>query len=442
MPLYHKVKDDIEDLVSHLNERTLLDRRFPGLARLGSVVLEKAMRLKEGVKNMVLPSLLFEELGFTYYGPVDGNDLDRLLPMLEDIKVIRRPVLLHVITSKGKGFGWSENHPEKGHAARPGFDVKTGTMTVEVKKTPPSWTDLFADELIALAGKDPSIVAITAAMPSGTGVDRFQERFPERTFDVGIAEEHAVIFAAGLAASGMKPVVAIYSTFLQRAFDMIIHDVCTQNLPVFFALDRGGIVGDDGETHQGVYDLGYLRMIPRMNVMAPKNDRELREMMRLGLASNLPAAVRFPRGVAPVSSGNDAPVAWGKAETLREGRDLHVLAFGPFAVEALAVAEAVAKETGRSIGVINMRWIKPLDTEAVLAAARLSGRIVTYEENALMTGGGTAVLEAIADAGVACGVKRLGVPDRFVEHGDPMEVRREIGLAPEDLSRTIKEMLG
>lgn len=439
-PLYHRVKDDIQDLLGQINERALLDKSYPAVARMGKTILDKAMRLKEGVKNMVLPSLIFEELGFTYYGPVDGHDFRKLVPMLEDIKKIHAPILLHVITSKGKGFDWAEHLAEKGHAVRPGFDPKTGKSSPDKvqKAAPASWTSLFAEELIARADADPLIVAITAAMPSGTGLDVFAKKHPKRCFDVGIAEGHAVVCAAAMAAAGLKPVVAIYSTFLQRAFDMILHDVCIQNLPVFFAIDRGGIVGDDGETHQGLFDLGYLRMIPRMRVMAPKDDWELREMMKLGIGTSSPAAMRFPRGEVIVAEGPGAPMEWGRAEVLREGKDVVILAFGPLVWEALDVACELESEI--SVGVVNMRFIKPLDTALVEKLGREVGRLVTYEENVLATGAGGAVLEALADAGVMCAVRRLGVPDFFVEHGNPELVKRDIGLTPEHLKAAVREL--
>jgi 1-deoxy-D-xylulose-5-phosphate synthase len=443
-PLYHRVKDDIEDLVTHINERTMLDRRFPGVAKLGHQVLEKATKLKEGIKNMVLPSLLFEELGFTYYGPVDGHNLDELIPMLEHLKPLRSPILLHVITAKGKGFEWTETHPERGHAAKAGFDPKSGKSEPPAAgaKTAPTWTGVFAQELIRMSEEDPDVVAITAAMPSGTGLDQYMERFPERCYDVGIAEGHAVVSAAAMAAGGLKPVVAIYSTFLQRAFDMIIHDVCIQKLPVFFALDRGGIVGDDGETHMGAFDMGYLRMIPNMRLMVPKDEAELRAMMRMGVNCGAPAAVRFPRGNVVVSPAVSTPIEWGKAEVMREGSDAVVLAFGPLTFEALQIAQELEKELGVSIGVVNMRFVKPMDAELVLKIGREVGRIVTYEEGALATGAGTAVLEILADAGVKSEVRRVGIPDQFVEHGDPKLTRRDLGLSPDDLRRVLKELVG
>lgn len=438
-PLYHRVKDDVQDLLQHLNERTLLDKKYPSVGKAGRIVFEKAMKLKEGLKNMILPSLLFEELGFTYYGPVEGHDLHKLIPMLEDIRKLHGPVLLHVITSKGMGFEWTEHHAEKGHAVKPGFDPKTGKMAPDKIEPPPAatWTSAFADALSAMADEDPAIVAITAAMPSGTGLDRFTKRHAKRCIDVGIAEGHAVVSAAAMAAQGLKPVCAIYSTFLQRAYDMILHDVCIQNLPVFFALDRGGIVGDDGETHQGLFDFGYLRMIPNMRVMAPRNEGELKAMMKLGIGSPYPSAVRYPRGnVVPGEPG--APVEWGKAEVLGEGSDVVILAWGTQVDEALAVARRLAP--GLSVGVVNMRFVKPLDTELVLRLAREVGRIVTYEEHVLMTGAGSAVLEAIADAGVACRVRRLGVPDVFVEHGDVKLVKADLGLTVDHLEAAVREL--
>ncbi len=440
-PLYHRVKDDIEDLVAHLGERTMVEKHFPGVAKLGHVVLQKANKLKEGVKNMVLPSLLFEELGFTYYGPVDGNDLEKLIPILEQVKALHAPILLHVISAKGKGSDWAESHPERGHAASPGLDPRTGRRILEKDVSPqPTWTQVFADALIEEAARDEKVVAITAAMPSGTGLDKFGARFPKRVFDVGIAEGHAVVAAAGMAACGNKPVVAVYSTFLQRAYDMIIHDVCIQKLPVLFALDRGGIVGDDGETHQGVFDFGYLRMIPEIVVMAPRDGWELAEMLKFGLALGRPAALRYPRGrcqPGPVGP----PLELGRSETLKEGDHLAILAFGPLSLEALEAAREIEESTGRSVAVVNMRFVKPLDAERVVELARRTGRILTFEENALPTGAGSAVLEALADAGVCVPVRRIGVPDRFVDHGDTALVKRDIGLTREALVEAARDML-
>lgn len=440
-PLYHNVKDHIEDLLTGIND-SLRDRRFEGLAKIGESVLDKAMRLKEGIKHLVLPSVLFEELGFTYYGPIEGHNLAALIPILEQIKTIRRPVLLHVVTSKGKGFDWTIEHPEKGHAAKAGFNAKLGKGAAkETKEVPvPSWTQVFAEELIAMSAKDPKIVAITAAMPSGTGLDQFKKSFPDRCFDVGIAEGHGVVCAAAMAAGGLKPVVAIYSTFLQRAFDMIVHDVCIQNLPVFFALDRGGLVGDDGETHQGVFDLGYLRMIPNMTVMAPKDEWELRAMMRLGIGAASPMAARFPRGNIIGVDKLSSPVELGKAEILREGTDLCILAFGPLAYEALEVAQELEAQDF-SVGVINMRFIKPIDKDVIERIGAEVGKIVTFEEGTLMTGAGSAVLEVLADAGIKANVKRIGIPDRFVEHGTTDLVKRDIGMSQADLKRVVLELI-
>lgn len=438
-PQYHNVKDHIESMLITV-DKMLRDRQYSGLAQLGETLMEKAARLKEGVKHLVLPSVMFEELGFTYYGPISGHDLGELIPFLEKIKQIRKPVLLHVITSKGKGFDWTIEHPEKGHAAKAGFDAKIGKTVGTPAKAPETWTNIFADELIAMSERDPKIVALTAAMPSGTGLDKYMKAFPKRCYDVGIAEGHAVVSAAGMAAGGIKPVVAIYSTFLQRAFDMIIHDVAIQNLPVFFALDRGGLVGDDGETHQGVFDIGYLRMIPNMKVMVPKDECELREMMHIGINAKGPTALRFPRGSAIGVDELSSPIEEGRAEIMREGRDVYVLAFGPLTYEAIEVAQELEREE-ISVGVVNMRWVKPIDRELVERLGAEVGRLVTYEEGALMCGAGSAVVEVLADAGVKADVRRIGVPDIFVEHGNPTLVRRDLGMAPEDLKNAIKSLV-
>ncbi|RMH54679.1 MAG: 1-deoxy-D-xylulose-5-phosphate synthase [Candidatus Hydrogenedentota bacterium] len=441
-PLYHRAKDDIEDLLNHLNEKALIDKRFPTIAKLGNQILDKAHKLKESLKHMVLPNILFEELGFTYYGPIPGHDLSVLIPMLEQIKKMRGPILLHTITQKGKGVEWAETHPEKYHGAKPGYNPETGEV---VKKgsggSVPTWTAVFSEELIAMARENKDIVALTAAMPSGTGLDKFRKVFPERCFDVGIAEGHAVVAAAGMAAAGLRPVVAVYSTFLQRAFDMIIHDVAIQNLPVFFAMDRGGIVGDDGETHQGVFDMAYMRMIPNMTVMVPKDDAELRAMMRLGLSLPGPASVRYPRGSAFGITKLTSPVRRGRAERLREGRDAVILAFGPAALEALEIAEELEESEKLSVGVVNMRFVKPLDLPLLLELAREVPRMVTIEEGVLAGGAGSAVAEALADAGAKVVLRRIGVPDRFVEHGVPELVKNDLGMGKEDIRRAVLEVV-
>ena len=440
-PMYHRVKDDIEDLLDELKETELLDQHLPRVKRLGGKVIEKAYKLKTGIKNLIMPSMLFEELGFTYYGPVPGHDLDVLIPMLEKVKGLHGPILLHVISHKGKGFEWSENHPEKYHGAKAGFDPETGKLDNKpTTKAAPSWTEVFADELLQAAEKDEKIVAFTAAMPSGTGLLKFREKFPKRFYDVGIAEGHCVVAAAGMAAAGMKPVVAIYSTFLQRAIDMMIHDVAIQKLPVFFCLDRAGIVGDDGETHQGVFDTAYIRMIPNFTAMAPKDDQELRAMIRYGLNHDGPISVRYGRGSAAVAKKPMQPLEHGKAEIMREGNDLYILAFGPEAYQSLEVAEEL-EEVGYSVGVVNMRFIKPMDGDLVRELAQKTGRIVTYEEGVLMGGASSGVLEIIADAGITAQIRRIGIPDQFVEHGKPELVKPEIHLTKVDLKKAVLSLL-
>jgi len=439
-PFYFKAKDDIEELISQLNEKVLIDKRFPAAAKIGQAILQKATKLKEGVKNMILPSLLFEELGFTYYGPVNAHNLKELITILERIKPLRTPVLLHVRSSKGKGSDWALGDPERGHAAVKGVDPRTGDRVIETSPAKLSWTRIFSDTLIKLAEKDEKIVAFTAAMLSGTGLNRFAEKFPKRCFDVGIAEGHAVVSAAGMAANGYKPIVTIYSTFLQRAFDMIIHDVCIQNLPVVFAIDRGGIVGDDGETHQGAFDIGYLRMIPNMTVMTPRNDKELSAMLEFALQLRKPVALRFPRGPASIASSS-LPIEFGKSEIIRDGTDAVIFSFGQLANFAIDAAEILDKDFNISVAVVNMRFVKPLDTETVIAYAKKTGRIVTFEESALQTGAGSAVLEALADSGVKVSVRRIGIPDRFIEHGEQKIIREEIGLTSANLIETIKEMM-
>ena len=360
--------------------------------------------------------LFFEELGFQYIGPIDGHDVDFLVKVFEHAKALKGPVLLHVLTQKGKGYAPAEGDPRSWHATT-SFNVEDGKM--EKKASGVSYSQAFAESLITAAETDPKIVAITAAMPDGTGLNKFQAKFPQRYFDVGIAEQHGVTFAAGMAADGFTPVCAIYSTFLQRAFDQIVHDVCIQNLPVVFAMDRGGLVGDDGATHHGVLDIAYLRQIPNIVHCSPKDTVELREMMAFATAYKAgPIAVRYPRGSGPILGETPEPIRLGKSETLQTGSDVAILAYGQMVATALEAARDLKELHGIDAEVVNARWAKPLDKQMVLDVAKRIGKIVTVEDGVLAGGFGSAVLELLEEENLtSVAVKRVGIGDHFVEHG-------------------------
>lgn len=406
---------------------------------LGDRILEAIRHVKDGVKQLVIPGMLFEELGFTYLGPVDGHCLETLQETIRQAQRIGGPVLIHAITQKGKGFAPAEADPFKWHATT-GFDPATGES--KSKAGPPTYSKVFAQTLIKLADRDPRIVGITAAMPDGTGLIDFQKAHPERFFDVTMAEQHAVTFAAGLAAAGMRPVCAIYSTFLQRAYDEIIHDVCIMNFPVVFCMDRGGLVGDDGPTHQGVFDIAYMRSLPNMVAMAPKDEPEFQRMMATALKHNGPIGIRYPRGTGPGHEllENPEPLPIGVAETLREGDDVAIIGYGHGVRPALEAAEILAEE-GIQATVINARFVKPLDTELILEAARRCGRVVTVEDGVLMGGFGSAVLEELQDRGCTVPVKRLGLPDRFIEHGKRDLLLEILGLDGPGVAKSTREFV-
>lgn len=387
-------------------------RRMP----LGDTMLEAMDRIKESVKQLVVPGMLFEHFGFTYLGPIDGHDLQGLINVLDHALRLQGPVLLHVVTEKGRGYEPAEANPSKFHGISP-FDLNNGEITNTNEH--PTYSRVFAEALCELAEKDERIVAISAAMLPGTKLNIFKERFPEHCFDVGMTEGHAVTYAAGLAAAGLRPVVAIYSTFLQRAYDQILHDVALQELPVVFAVDRAGLVSDDGPTHHGVFDLSYLRQIPNITLMAPSNEAELRRMLATAFAVQGPAAVRYPRGSGPGAALDESlePLEVGKAEVLRDGGDLAILAVGTRVEAAVAAAECLAEE-GIDCGVVNVRFVKPLDEQLITHLASRVGRIVTVEENVLTGGFGAAVAELLSDKGLTdTKLVRLGVPDQFVPHG-------------------------
>lgn len=427
-PKYYRLKEDVEEIV----------KRIP---HIGGKVLNSVERVKDAVKSLIVPGMLFEELGFTYLGPVNGHQIGALLGVLQGAKKTHGPVLVHVLTKKGKGFSSAECKPDFYHGIGP-FDLSDPPEQGENSGVS-SYTEVFSEALLQAAKQDTKIVAITAAMASGTGLDRFAQAYPQRFFDVGIAEQHAVTFAAGLAVKGFRPVVAIYSTFLQRAYDQILHDVCIQNLPVLFALDRAGIVGEDGETHHGLFDISYLRHLPNMSLIVPRDENMLRSALVTALANPGPLAVRYPRGKAEGVVPEEAAVLpWGRAEMLRAGRDVTVLAVGSLVHAALAAALKL-EEKGLSVAVIDPVFIKPLDAEMIVAAARNSRYgLVTVEEHMLAGGFGSAILELLEQNRITgIQVKRLGVSDSFVEHGARHLLLHKLGLTAEHISASCLELV-
>ncbi len=407
--------------------------------KIGKDLRRLAKKAEEAVKGFLTPGMLFEAFDFDYVGPIDGHKLDELIQTLENITHMDGPVLMHVVTKKGKGFPPAEENPHLYHGVGP-FDPVTG----EVKKDrsgPPSYTSVFGKTLTELAEKDDRIVAITAAMLEGTGLNSFAERFPERCFDVGIAEQHAVTFAAGMATQGLKPFLAIYSTFLQRAYDNVLHDVCLQNLPVTFALDRGGLVGADGPTHHGVFDLSYLRHMPNMVFMIPRDENYLRHAVVTALNADGPFAYRYPRGAGTgVTAVKPQALVVGKGEKVREGKDGVIFAVGHLVTEALTAAEALSAD-GFDLAVVDPIFLKPLDKDLLVAEAVRTGCVFTVEENVLQGGFGSALLELFCEAGVIVPVKRIGLPDKFVEQGSQAELRAIYGLDAKGIVATIKDTI-
>jgi 1-deoxy-D-xylulose-5-phosphate synthase len=409
------------------------------LPRIGENVYQFAKRSEESFKTFVTPGMLFEAFNFEYFGPIDGHNLNHLIDILKNIKTMDEPVLLHVITRKGKGYPQAEKNPVYFHGVS-SFDVDTGIC----RKTPsdvPTYTDVFGRTMVELAKDNHKIIAVTAAMPEGTGLVPFSKAYPERFFDVGIAEQHGVTFAAGLATEGFLPVVAVYSTFLQRAYDQIIHDVCIDKLPVVFALDRGGIVGEDGPTHHGIFDLSYLRSIPNMVVMAPKDEGELRHMLATAVAHDGPIALRYPRGrgIGADLEEDFTILPIGKGEILSQGDDLLILAAGSAVNEATCAAALLEQNHRLHATVVNARFIKPLDDQLILPLVRSIRRVITVEENTIQGGFGSAILELLGDHGVTDAVvKRIGIDDRFVEHGPQNLLREQYAL---DAAAIIKTAL-
>ena len=397
-------------------------------------VVRSIQNVKNSIKQLVIPGMFFEDMGITYLGPVDGHDIRALKKVLNEAKSVKNAVLVHVLTQKGKGYEPARKHPSRFHGAEP-FDIETGIP--KKQKELATYTDVFATVVNKLAEKDDRIVAITAAMPDGTGLKRFSIKYPDRFFDVGIAEEHAVTFAAGLAAGGLKPIVAIYSSFLQRAYDQIIHDVCIQNLPVIFAIDRAGLVGSDGETHQGIFDLSYLSGIPNMHIMAPKNKWELSDMLKFAVDFDGPIAVRYPRGVACDSMKEQrAPIEYGKAELLKKGKDIALLAVGSMVQTALFVDELLQKK-GIDATIVNARFVKPIDTDMVDTLLKDHRMIVTMEENVLCGGFGEHVLSYVQQTCPGIRVLSVALPDSYVEHGNVDLLKKEVGIDAETIADTV-----
>ena len=403
---------------------------------VGDRMVNTLLRTKNSIKQFLIPGMLFENMGLTYLGPVDGHDIRKLERIFREAQKIDRAVLIHVITRKGKGYAPAEKNPAAFHGVGP-FCIETG----ELKKSSenPSYTEVFSRELCRLAAKDERIVALTAAMPDGTGLSRFARRFPKRFFDVGIAEQHAVTSAAGMAAAGLRPVVAVYSSFLQRAYDQIVHDVCLQNLPVVFCIDRAGLVGSDGETHQGIFDLTYLSSIPSMTVMAPKNMWELRDMMRFALSLGSPAAIRYPRGEAYRGlRDHRAVVEYGKSEMLYEEKDLALVAFGSMVSCAEHIRAKVRKE-GKACTLVNGRFVKPIDYGMMDRLAQDHSVIVTLEENVLRGGAGEEITAYIHSHYPEIRVVNIGLPDTYVEHGNVSVLRKTLGIDSDSIIERLRK---
>lgn len=402
---------------------------------LGEKVIDKISRTKQGIKQLIIPGMLFENMGLTYLGPVDGHDIKQLCKVLHEARKLDHAVIIHVMTKKGKGYRPAEKNPSRFHGVDP-FDINSGRCRKE--KIYPSYTDVFSKELCRLAEKNPKIVAVTAAMPDGTGLNRFGQQYPARFFDVGIAEEHAVTSAAGMAATGLKPVVAVYSSFLQRAYDQIVHDVCLQNLPVVFAVDRAGLVGSDGETHQGIFDLSYLTSIPNMCVLAPKNLWEFRKELAFAMEYDGPIALRYPRGEAYRGLKEfDSPVEYGKGEVIYQGSSIALLAVGSMVSTAEHIREKLMAD-GLNCTLANARFIKPIDFELVDRLAREHELLVTLEENVLQGGFGLAVTAYIHRYYPQVEALNIALPDAYVEHGNVSILREDLGIDSDSIIKVVK----
>ena len=429
-----KYLNNIRTADSYLDLKKGIYEALRGTPR-GNNMVTGIRRVKSSFKQLVIPGMLFEDMGITYLGPVDGHSIPALVRVIQEARRVNGAVMIHAITQKGKGYAPAERHPARFHGADP-FDVETGLPAVP--RTTPNYTDIFATVMCKLGDRDEKVVAITAAMPDGTGLKRFRNMYPERFFDVGIAEEHAVTFAAGLAAGGMKPVVAIYSSFLQRAYDQILHDVCIQNLPVVFAIDRAGLVGSDGETHQGIFDLSYLSSIPNMHVCAPKNKWELADMLKYAVAFGGPIAIRYPRGAAYDGLKEyREPIVCGRAEWIYREQDIALFAVGSMVKPAEQVREKLTAR-GLRVSLVNARFVKPIDREAVREACIEHSLIVTLEENVAAGGYGEKVLQLINEESLAADCLQMALPDAYIEHGNVEKLKSEIGLDADSISRVVR----
>ena len=420
---YNELKNGVVDVLN----------KIPAI---GGKLVTKIRKTKSSIKQLVIPGMLFEDMGITYLGPVDGHNINQLVKIISEAKKLDHAVLIHVITKKGKGYIPAEKHPSSFHGVEP-FNIQTGLPLT--KKDKPTYTDVFAKGIVKLAKEDEAVAAITAAMPDGTGLKKFMQTYPERFFDVGIAEEHAVTYAAGLAAAGMKPYVAIYSSFLQRAYDQILHDVCIQDLPVIFMVDRAGLVGADGETHQGIFDLSYLSNIPNMNIFAPKNRYELAAVIEYSRNFNHPLAIRYPRGTAYDGLKEfNSPIEYGKSEIIYKEKDIALLAVGSMVEVAIEIRE-VLKEKGYSVSLVNARFVKPVDEKLLENLNENHRLIVTMEENVLNGGFGERVLRITRDMNLKYKVINVAIPNVYVEHGNIEILKSEIGLDKETILNKIQK---
>ncbi|MDY6822480.1 MAG: 1-deoxy-D-xylulose-5-phosphate synthase [Thermodesulfobacteriota bacterium] len=422
--------------------RKELGELLRSLPKVGDDIYQFAKRSEESFKTFVTPGMLFEAFNFEYFGPINGHKIKQLINILENLREIEEPVLLHVNTVKGRGYAPAEKNPVYFHGIG-AFEIETGNKITADPDRPPSYTSIFGDAMVELAEADDTIVAVTAAMPEGTGLAGFCKQFPDRFYDVGIAEQHGVTFAAGMAAEGLRPVVAIYSTFLQRSYDQILHDVCLENLPVTLALDRAGIVGEDGPTHHGLFDLSYLRSMPNMVVMAPADENELRRMLMTAIYHDGPAAVRYPRGCAlgVEIEPSITPLPIGRAKVLSTGGDVLILALGRTVCEAVCAGDMLAK-VGISATIVNARFVKPLDAELICELVQKASRVITVEDNMLAGGFSSAVLECLADAGInGYAITRLGISDTFVEHGAQPTLRARYHIDADAIAAAARNML-
>lgn len=405
---------------------------------IGDKLVHKIRKTKSSIKQLVIPGMLFEDMGITYLGPVDGHNINQMVKIIKEAKKLDHAVIIHVITKKGKGYLPAEKHPSGFHGVEP-FNIETGQPLVKKEKS--TYTDIFSQSILKLAKEDEKIAAITAAMPDGTGLKKFMIQYPKRFFDVGIAEEHAVTYAAGLAAAGIKPYVAVYSSFLQRGYDQILHDVCIQDLPVVFAVDRAGLVGCDGETHQGIFDLSYLSSIPNMNIFAPKNKYELADIMQFSKDFDHPLAIRYPRGMAYDGLKEfRPPIEYGKSEIIYREKDIALFAVGSMVKTAVDVRDEL-KSQGYNVSLINARFVKPIDENTILEVLNHHKYIVTMEENVLNGGYGERVSRFIFEQNISCEVINIAVPNIYVEHGNVEVLKKEIGLDKESIIRKIKARL-